>query len=282
MKNCREYEDWISAYLDGELSGTDQAELMEHMAACRNCQQYFDDLVAMHEAMMDAEEAPVPEGFAQQVMARVKVTEQDRPEMPKVVRFPQWRRWAAMAACCAVVLLGVWSFQSRNKADFSEDQAWVTADEAPRMAKSAGTPEVAAAMDGAEDGIAALSNDDVPVNEEADRMADDLSADSGYETENAVEEDKTAPAEYSEESAKENMPMPSLAAPARDNAASGTLIASGDVVRQWVEDEPGLDWEDGQVYELTGEQFERLIEVLTGAGVEFRVEAGDGCRLAVE
>ena len=46
MDPCEKYEPWISAFLDGELSGEDRAELMEHMAACPSCQRYFDDLVA--------------------------------------------------------------------------------------------------------------------------------------------------------------------------------------------------------------------------------------------
>ena len=33
MKTCAEYEESISAYLDGELSGDGQEELMEHMAS---------------------------------------------------------------------------------------------------------------------------------------------------------------------------------------------------------------------------------------------------------
>ena len=45
MKTCAEYEESISAYLDGELSGDGQEELMEHMASCPVCQRYFDDLV---------------------------------------------------------------------------------------------------------------------------------------------------------------------------------------------------------------------------------------------
>ena len=41
MKPCEEYEVWISAFLDGELSGEDRSELMQHMAVCQTCQRYF-------------------------------------------------------------------------------------------------------------------------------------------------------------------------------------------------------------------------------------------------
>ena len=82
---------------------------MEHMAACPSCQRYFDDLVAIHDAL-DQEEAPVPEGFAEQLMARVGETEQEKPR--KVIKVSHWRQWTAMAACCALALLGLWSFRN--------------------------------------------------------------------------------------------------------------------------------------------------------------------------
>ena len=78
MKPCEEYEVWISAFLDGELSGEDRSELMQHMAVCQTCQRYFDDLVAVHDAL-EQEEVPVPEGFGPQLMARVRETEQEKP-----------------------------------------------------------------------------------------------------------------------------------------------------------------------------------------------------------
>ena len=109
MKPCEEYEVWISAFLDGELSGEDRSELMQHMAVCQTCQRYFDDLVAVHDAL-EQEEVPVPEGFGPQLMARVRETEQEKPQ--KRIPFPHWRQWTALAACCALAVLGLWSFRN--------------------------------------------------------------------------------------------------------------------------------------------------------------------------
>ena len=96
MKPCEEYEVWISAFLDGELSGEDRSELMQHMAVCQTCQRYFDDLVAVHDAL-EQEEAPVPEEFGTQLMDRVRETEQEKPR--KRIPFPHWQQWTALAAC---------------------------------------------------------------------------------------------------------------------------------------------------------------------------------------
>lgn len=115
MRTCGEYEELISAFIDGALAEEDREALMEHMADCSACQQYFDDQIAIHDAL-ERMEAPAPAGFAEQVMEKVRLTAQDRPEQPerKTVSFPRWRRWTALAACCAVVLLGVWAFGGRG------------------------------------------------------------------------------------------------------------------------------------------------------------------------
>lgn len=284
MMNCQAYEEQISAFLDGELSGPEQAELMEHMAACQSCRQYFDDLTAIHEAAVDFEEVPVPEGFARQVMDRVRTTKQDKP--PKVIRFT-WRRRAALAACCAFVLFGAWRLQTMREVDFHADREMTAADEMPQMAGAAGVPE---AMEEGAAGTMAVTDGEQPVGEVLSRMADSVSEMYEAEENDAVAGEDDAEWEavldefvlngYVRDSAKD-APAPSPAAPA-EAMAGGTLIAGGDIVRQWVENELGLDWESGQMYALTGEQYAGLVDFLTEAGVAFRVEAGDACRLMAE
>ena len=105
MENCINWQERISAFLDGVLTEQERMELMEHLESCADCRAYFDDQMAIHGALTDLE-AAAPAGFAEAVMERVRETAQDAPEK-KVIAFPHWRRWAATAACCAVVLLGV-------------------------------------------------------------------------------------------------------------------------------------------------------------------------------
>lgn len=287
MKRCGFYEEQISAFLDGELGQDQKAELQAHMAVCRSCQKYFDDLVAIHEALMDADvdEVPVPEGFAEQVMARVRETPQDPAEAApaKVIRFPHWRRWAAMAACCAVVLLGAWGFRSRNSGNVvMESQAWVTTAGAPQMARDAGIP--AAADEGGVEFF--MMDEDTDAQEEkgglvraADNAQNSISGDAPDGA--AALDDAALMTEYSGAERENAGPVPSPAAAAPKKLA-GTLTAGGDVVRQWVEDRLGLDWASGELYALTEEQYDELVAVLTEAGVEFRVEPGDACWLVAE
>lgn len=277
MKNCQDYEDQISAFLDGELSGPERGELMEHMAACQDCRQYFEDLAAIHEAIMGFDEAPVPEEFTQRVLDRVRTTEQDKAETPKVIRFPRWRRWAALAACCAFALFGAWYFRSMGGVELSAGQNMIMTS-APQ---ADGVDDVPETMDSGESGMMVLTEEEPSAGSVLSRMTDGVSVREMYEAEDDVVETEAVLDEYTAEAAKD-APAPSPTAPARDNLSGGTLIAGGDMVRRWVKDELGQDWESGQVYALTEEQYAGLVELLTEAGVTFRVEAGDGWRLAAE
>ena len=118
MDACREYEGLISAFIDGEITEPERAKLMEHMAACPACQSYFDDQIAIHDALTGLE-AQAPANFSEQVMARVRATPQERPQEEKRIVFPSWRRWAALAACCALAA-GVWAFGPGKLRDTAE------------------------------------------------------------------------------------------------------------------------------------------------------------------
>lgn len=269
MKPCKEYEIWISAFLDGELSGEDRAELMEHMAACRSCQQYFDDLVAIHDAL-DQEEVPVPEGFGAQVMVRVGETEQEKPR--KTVLLPHWRQWAALAACCALAALGLWSFRSARGDRTAQYTAMA---DMPCMAQDASVP---AAQN--EEYGAVCESEEVP-EEEAPKLR--------------MAGDEAPPQPEPKEAAKATEDVPAMAAAAppagndavcanylEDALSEGTLSAGGETARRWVEEELGLDWEGGRLYELTGEEYAGLLAALTEAGEDFRQESGEGFWLLAE
>ena len=101
MRTCEGYELLISEFIDGALDEADRTELMAHMAGCPVCQAYFDDQIAIHDALTQLEEIPAPAGLAGQVMARVRETPQPSPAEKKIIPLPHWRRWAALAACCA-------------------------------------------------------------------------------------------------------------------------------------------------------------------------------------
>jgi len=160
MKSCERYELLASLVLDGEADEAERSELTAHLEVCPECRAYFEDIKRIHESFA-REEAVVPEGFSAQVMDRVRGTKQDRREKSKkIITFPHWRRWTALAACCAVVVLSIWAF--RSVPDRAES---VTADAAPRMAVNAGSETAGASQEPeaqlADEGPAA--DDEAPV-----------------------------------------------------------------------------------------------------------------------
>ncbi len=306
MKICAEYEALISDYLDGELSAEDRAEVAAHLASCPACQQYFDDLVAMHDAFDQIGEVPVPEGFAERLMARVHETPQaEESAEKKVIFFPRWKRWAALAACCAIAVLGLWNAQRWAALPLSVSQT-VMAESAPSTARDTAPPiagETTAAAgdtpaalmldaDGEDGGVSPQEAPEPSPEEkafEAQKQCRDASggtADDLLEVEEDImEEAEETDAGYAGSGAC--APEPAMPAPAsvedyQGVALSGIITASGETARAWVENELGLAWEPGRTYLLTEEEYAGLLSALTAAGEDFRLEPEDGCWLLAE
>ena len=303
MKTCEEYEALISDFLDGELSAEDRAEVAEHLASCPACQQYFDDLVAMHDAFDQIEEVPVPEGFAEQLMARVRETPQS--EEKKIILLPHWKRWATLVACCAIVALGLWSAQRWAALPQAANQT-AMAESAPSMARDAAPPssEKAAATggdtpmtltmdsDGEDGGVYPQEAPEPSPKEEAAEAQKQHRDTSGSSSdglpeieEDIMEEEAEADAGYVWSSAY--TPEPAMLAPAstgddQGELLSGIITASGETARIWVENELGLEWEPGRTYLLTEEEYAGLLRALTAAGEDFRLEPEEGCWLVAD
>lgn len=61
---CREFVDFLMAYLDGELPEAERATFQEHMAECPPCVTYLDtyaETVRLGQTLCRDPEGPVPE-----------------------------------------------------------------------------------------------------------------------------------------------------------------------------------------------------------------------------
>lgn len=106
MKPCTDYLELMNAVLDGEATPAQEAELTAHLALCPACAALYEDLRALREGA-DGLIVPAPDGFADAVMAQVRA-EAAAPKL-KVLPKPRRKTWmpaAAMAAVCAIALLG--------------------------------------------------------------------------------------------------------------------------------------------------------------------------------
>lgn len=267
MRTCPEYEARISALIDGCLPEADRAELTAHLAACPACQAYFDDQIAIHDALMSLEDVPAPADLSERVMARVRETAQERA--PERRPHSRWRRWAALAACCAVAAAGLWGFYRGGSGDPAASRA------APRMAAydaGAAAPEEGdcqALADAPQAEVADVSQAEDDASQEArreERGAEDLAAPAGSEGKAAM--DNALPAEAA-------LPAPAMAAAEAADGA-GTLRTASPAAGAWVEEKLGLPWTGGGEYRLTAAEYADLRETLLAAGAEFDETPGQG------
>ena len=136
MRPCEEYEDLISAFLDGALAEPDRERLMAHMASCPACRSYFDDQAAIHGAFLRGG-VSAPENFTSAVMDRVRAAPRRAGKKRILLR---WQSYAALAACCALVALGVWRFQG-HRPDTAREDAVESVDQSALVTASADGPE---------------------------------------------------------------------------------------------------------------------------------------------
>ena len=96
MKNCEEFAPLLSAFVDGELTENERAEVLAHVSGCAACRARLDELFVLHD------EPEVPADLTAKVMAAVRA--EKAAQTPQRKKPGAWRRWAAMAACAALAL----------------------------------------------------------------------------------------------------------------------------------------------------------------------------------
>ena len=103
MRKCEEFAPLLSAFVDGELTEEERAEVLAHVSECEECGRLLGELTALHAALGELEEEDVPEGFTEGVMAAVRA--EKAAAKPQTKKRSAWRRWMPMAACAAIVAL---------------------------------------------------------------------------------------------------------------------------------------------------------------------------------
>lgn len=102
MNGCEDFLELLDSFLDGELPPDQMLRVQAHLDACPACRDYVDGALTLRAAFPSVEDADVPEGFAENVMERVRASALKPAALHR-------RRWmsavAALAACCAIVIL---------------------------------------------------------------------------------------------------------------------------------------------------------------------------------
>lgn len=142
MKYCEDFAALLDPYIDGELPPEEAARVREHLRSCDGCRAYVQAALTMRDAFPEAEDTPVPEGFAEGVMAAIRAD-----AAPRKRRRPRWRKTLLpLAACCAVVILAVSGLPRPGDTAVEEERVTAqTANQAP--ADAAASAEDSAAKD---------------------------------------------------------------------------------------------------------------------------------------
>lgn len=107
---CCEYENRLSAYLDGELPHWTRWKVQNHLRGCRQCQVSLQELTAINgnlQAMCEAD--PAPEYLTGAIMHRLPAMP---PARPRRYGMMPWAAGLAVAGMQALALFGAywWGF----------------------------------------------------------------------------------------------------------------------------------------------------------------------------
>lgn len=280
MDTCQEFAALLDLYVDGELPPAEAERVQAHLETCGVCRSYVDDIQAIRAAFPTIEDTPVPEGFADGVMAAIRAGKAPRKRRSA----PRWARVALpLAACLAIfAVVQVPLLQRDTAADqaVEQEQAQYIADTSSEKAQSrqeteeADEPEATQAPTEEEDlarETAPSQNDAISpkVSSQAPTSYYSLQesqTDSGNPQEDALPsvESAQAPAQATaqapaDESASEKSDERSVFAMLSLSAAQAVSLPE-DIV-------PVSTEEDGSVcYHLTPAQYDELLSALSEQG----------------
>lgn len=252
----------LDAFVDGELTAAEMAEVQAHLAECPGCQAYVDDALAIRADFPTAESTELPADFTDHIMQAVAKTPQSRPKKQP------WGKLAAAAACLAVIVLVQYGagLSSRN-----------TSNEA-----AAYTADCAAAESTVERSADASSGDDAdscqPMDSADDSgKSDSVAADSVQQANKSESTDGTASIQSAYQNGKSAVPVIT-------GADLPTVRVSATEIGDLLDDRTPTEQKDTGVvrYLLTRTEFDALAEELADRGVTLETEDTDSSQLWLE
>jgi len=67
MRDCDRYQEWLSAYLDGELDERQETELRAHLDGCAECRDLYAAFTEFSEDIAAEAEEEIPEDLYRSV-----------------------------------------------------------------------------------------------------------------------------------------------------------------------------------------------------------------------
>ena len=252
----------LDAFVDGELTAAEMAEVQAHLAECPGCQAYVDDALAIRADFPTAESTELPADFTDHIMQAVAKTPQSRPKKQP------WGKLAAAAACLAVIVLVQYGagLSSRNT---SNEAAAYTAD----CAAAESTVERSADASSGDDADSCQPMDPADDSGEPDSVA----ADSTQQANKSESTDGTASIQSAYQNGKSAVPVIT-------GADLPTVQVSATEIGDLLDDRTPTEQKDTGVvrYLLTRTEFDALAEELADQGVTLETEDTDSSQLWLE
>lgn len=262
----------LDAFVDGELTAAEMAEVQAHLAECPGCQAYVDDALAIRADFPTAESTELPADFTDHIMQAVAKTPQSRPKTQP------WGKLAAAAACLAVIVLVQYGagLSSRNT---SNEAAAYTAD----CAAAESTVERSADASSGDDADSCQPMDPADDSGEPDSVAadsgesDSVAADSAQQANKSESTDGTASIQSAYQNGKSAVPVIT-------GADLPTVRVSATEIGDLLDDRTPTEQKDTGVvrYLLTRTEFDALAEELADRGVTLETEDTDSSQLWLE
>lgn len=262
----------LDAFVDGELTAAEMAEVQAHLAECPGCQAYVDDALAIRADFPTAESTELPADFTDHIMQAVAKTPQSRPKTQP------WGKLAAAAACLAVIVLVQYGagLSSRNT---SNEAAAYTAD----CAAAESTVERSADASSGDDADSCQPMDSPDDSGESNSVAadsgepDSVAADSVQQANKSESTDGTASIQSAYQNGKSAVPVIT-------GADLPTVRVSATEIGDLLDDRTPTEQKDTGVvrYLLTRTEFDALAEELADRGVTLETEDTDSSQLWLE
>lgn len=252
----------LDAFVDGELTAAEMAEVQAHLAECPGCQAYVDDALAIRADFPSAESTELPADFTDHIMQAVAKTPQSRPKTQP------WGKLAAAAACLAVIVLVQYGAGLSSRSASNEAAAY-TAD----CAAAESTVERSADASSGDDADSCQPMDSADDSGESDSVA----ADSTQQANKSESTDGTASIQSAYQNGKSAVPVIT-------GADLPTVRVSATEIGDLLDDRTPTEQKDTGVvrYLLTRTEFDALAEELADRGVTLETEDTDSSQLWLE
>ena len=258
MNICTNYAALLDAYVDGELAAGEAERVRTHLETCPDCRAYVDDALAIRAAFPTVEETPVPEGFAESILARLG----DAPAPQKKPRRQYWSALAPLAACFAVVLIAGSLVRNRGASGGSSSSSAAPAAASAETYSMDATQESEAS---AEVSAAGAAQEPATPAEEAEDLSGGSQLMAIASTPESAALDLSGTSE-AEEGRDNSSPSQNRAASAETPSDGALLLPQA--AEPFLSDYEPTVTEDGRLYTLTAEEYDRLLSALADAGIE--------------